>query len=65
MEIIDGIQVIKAQVPLKEMLDYSTQLRSVTAGEGTFTMSPSHYEPVPPNLQQEIVARYKKAQESK
>jgi elongation factor G len=65
MEVADGIQVIRAQVPAKEMLDYSTQLRSVTAGEGSFTMRPSHYDPVPPNLQQEIVAQFKKAQESK
>lgn len=65
MEVADGIQIIRAQVPAKEMLDYSTQLRSVTAGEGNFTMRPSHYDPVPPNLQQEIVAQFKKAQESK
>ena len=45
------------------MQDYSTQLRSITAGEGTFSMTHSHYEQVPPNLQQEIVAAYKKAQE--
>ena len=64
MEMIDGIQNISAQVPLKEMLDYSTQLRSITAGEGTFSMEPSHYDPLPGNLQQEIVAAYKKEQES-
>ena len=65
MEIVDGIQVIKAQVPLKEMQDYSTQLRSITAGEGTFTMTSSGYEQVPANLQQEIVSAFKKAQEDK
>jgi elongation factor G len=63
MEVHEGIQVITAQVPLAEMQDYSTKLRSITAGEGTFTMKPSHYEQVPPNVQAEIVARYKKAQE--
>ena len=64
MEIKDGIQHISAQVPLKEMQDYSTQLRSITAGEGTFHMSRSHYEAVPGNLQAEIVKAYKKSQEA-
>jgi elongation factor G len=63
MEMVEGIQVIRAQVPLKEMQDYSTQLRSMTAGEGAFTMKPSHYEPVPANVQQEIVAAHKAKQE--
>lgn len=59
MEVADGLQHIKAQVPLASMLDYSTQLRSITAGEGSFTMRFSHYEAVPPNLQAEIVQRRK------
>ncbi len=63
MEMDSGLQVIKAQVPMKEMQDYATQLRSITAGEGSFSMTQSHYEPVPPNVQQEIVAAHKKAQE--
>ena len=63
MEIDNGIQHISAQVPLKEMQDYSTQLRSITAGEGTFRMEMSHYEPVPGNLQAEIVKAYKAEQE--
>ena len=64
MEMKEGIQFISAQVPLKEMQDYSTQLRSITAGEGTFHMEMSHHEVVPANLQAEIVKAYKKAQES-
>ena len=63
MEIRDGIQVIKAQAPLKEMQDYSTQLRSITAGEGTFAMNFSGYEQVPANLQQEIMSAHKKSKE--
>jgi len=59
MEVTEGIQVIKAQCPLASMLDYSTQLRSITAGEGTFTMEFSHYEAVPPNLQAEVVHKRK------
>ena len=53
-----GIQRIQAQVPLAEMADYVTHLRSMTAGEGTFTVRPAHYEPVPPNVQQKIVAAH-------
>jgi elongation factor G len=60
MEMEDGVQTIKAQVPLASMLDYSTQLRSITAGEGTFTMKFAHYEAVPPNIQVEIVNQRKK-----
>jgi elongation factor G len=59
MEVVDGIQHIKAQSPLASMQDYATQLRSITAGEGTFSMKFSHYESVPPNLQSDIVARRK------
>ncbi len=64
MDAHGDIQVIQAQVPLKEALDYSAQLRSITAGEGSFTMEFSHYEPVPGNVQQEIVAAYLKEKES-
>lgn len=59
MEFEHGVQVIRAQCPLAVMLDYSTQLRSMTAGEGSFAMQFAHYEAVPPNLQAEIVARRK------
>jgi elongation factor G len=54
-----GIQTLEAQCPLAVMLDYSTQLRSMTAGEGTFTMEFAHYEAVPPQLQAEIVQKRK------
>jgi len=52
--------VIKAQVPLAEVSQYSSQLKSVTGGRGSFSMTLSHYEPVPPNVQQQIVAVYGK-----
>jgi elongation factor G len=57
MEMHDGVQTIKAQCPLASLLEYSTHLRSITAGEGTFTMTFAQYEAVPPNLQADIVAR--------
>ncbi len=56
--------VIKAQVPLAEVTQYNSQLKSVTGGRGTFSMSFSHYEVVPGNVQQQIVAAEAKARES-
>jgi elongation factor G len=55
---------IKAQVPLSEVTQYNSQLKSVTGGRGSYSMSLSHYEIVPPNIQQQVVAQYgKKKQE--
>lgn len=55
--------IIKAQVPLSEMLRYGNDLRSMTGGRGIYTLTFSHYEPVPSHLQDGIIANYK-AQES-
>ena len=57
-----GMIVIKAQVPLSEVAQYNSQLKSVTGGQGSYSMELSHYEPVPPNVQQQIVAQYAKKQ---
>ncbi|HEX8522835.1 MAG TPA: elongation factor G [Tepidisphaeraceae bacterium] len=59
-----GMAVVKAQAPLAEVMQYQSQLKSVTGGQGSFAMEFSHYEPVPPQVQQHIVAQYKpKAEE--
>jgi len=52
--------VIKAQVPLSEVTQYNSQLKSVTSGRGSYSMSLSHYEIVPSNVQQQIIAQYSK-----
>ena len=57
--------VIKAQVPLAEVSQYNSQLKSVTGGRGSYSMSLSHYEIVPPNIQQQVVAAYAKQKETK
>jgi elongation factor G len=49
---------VKAEVPLSELSQYQTELKSATGGHGFFTMAVSHYEPVPPNIQQQLVAEY-------
>ena len=48
-------QVIKAQVPLSEMLDYQSKLNSVTQARGTYHMQFSHYDPLPGNLSQKVI----------
>jgi len=54
-----GRQVIKAQVPMAEMFRYSVDLRSITSDRGTFSMEFSHYEEVPFDISEKIVAAYK------
>ncbi|MFW6161424.1 MAG: elongation factor G [Planctomycetota bacterium] len=53
-------QILEGQVPLASVANYSTQLRSMTGGEGSYTMEFSHYEPVPSNVQADIVAKAKR-----
>lgn len=50
-----GVRVIDAKVPLGEMFGYSSQIRSATAGRGTFTMEPLNYERVPEQVSEKIL----------
>lgn len=59
-----GLQVIKAQVPLAEMFDYAIDLRSMTQGRGFFTMKFSHYEEVPFQEAEKIIAAAKAEREA-
>ncbi|MFH0731818.1 MAG: elongation factor G [Candidatus Omnitrophota bacterium] len=56
-------QIVKAQVPLAEMLKYATELRSMTSGQGTYTMKFSYYEQVPDKVAQQIIAQAKTVKE--
>ncbi|MBI3991361.1 MAG: elongation factor G [Candidatus Omnitrophica bacterium] len=58
-----GFQFIKASVPFAEMLKYSTELRSMTGGRGSFSMKFSHYEEVPHRVVQPILEQFKKEKE--
>jgi len=59
-----GMAVIKATAPLAEVMQYQSQLKSVTGGQGSFVMELDHYEATPPHVQQQIAAQYKpKAEE--
>jgi elongation factor G len=49
-----NVTVVRAAVPLAEMFGYATTLRSMTSGRASYAMEPSHYEPVPNNIADEI-----------
>jgi elongation factor G len=55
-------QIIKAAVPMSEILTYAPDLRSMTSGRGTFHLEFSHYEEVPHHLTEKIVQESKQAQ---
>ncbi|HEV2123522.1 MAG TPA: elongation factor G, partial [Chloroflexota bacterium] len=52
-----GAQVIHALVPLSSMFGYTTELRSMTQGRAASSMEFAHYEPLPPQLAQELIAK--------
>ena len=55
-----GTVAIRAQVPLSELSNYQARLKSVTAGQGSFSIELSHYDPVPPNIQKDLAAQHSK-----
>ena len=63
MEARNGAQVINAFVPLSEMFGYSTDLRSKTQGRGNYSMEVDHYEDIPKNIAEAIIAKAKGTQE--
>jgi elongation factor G len=56
-------QIIRALVPMVEVLKYAPDLRSMTGGRGMFTMKPSHYEEVPAHLQDSVIAKMRQKKE--
>ncbi len=63
MEPRGGLQVIRAQVPMAEMFKYAIDLRSMTQGRGSFTSEFSHYEEVPAQIAEQVIAESKKKDE--
>ncbi len=59
----NGEVEIAGSAPLAELDGYQSKLKSITGGQGSYTMSFSHYEPVPPKLQSELIAAFKPGEE--
>ena len=58
-----GFLAIQAQVPLAEISNYGSSLSSISGGQGSYSMELSHYDPVPGNVQQQIIDKAKKEKE--
>ena len=54
-----GTQKVRAMVPLAEMFGYATDIRSKTQGRGTFSMEFEHYEPMPNNIAEALMAKFR------
>jgi len=59
----DGLQIIRANVPLAEMATYANDLKSITGGQGTFSMEHSYFDKVPPRETEQIIAQSKQDEE--
>ena len=58
-----GITEIKAHVPMSEILRYAPDLRSLTGGQGVFTMEFDHYEEAPAPIVEKVIAEHQKSKE--
>ncbi len=56
---VAGMVTISGRVPLSELNNYQARLKSVTAGHGSYVIELSHYEPVPPHVQQQLASQHK------
>jgi elongation factor G len=54
-----GLMEIEGQAPMAELSSFQSQLKSMTGGVGSYTMSLSHYDAVPPNVQQQLIDAFK------
>ncbi len=60
MDIKTGMQVVHAEVPMAEMLNYAPTLTSMTGGRGSFHMEKSHYDVVPPDFAEKVIEEAKR-----
>jgi elongation factor G len=58
-----GTMLVRGQVPLSELSNYQSRLNAMTSGQGRYTLALSHYDPVPPNTQQQLVGQFKVGEE--
>ncbi len=60
---VAGAMVVRGLAPLAELADYQSRLNAMTSGQGRYTLALSHYEAVPPAVQQQLVAGWKQRDE--
>jgi Translation elongation factors (GTPases) len=60
----DGLQLVEAEVPLSEMTDFTTFIRSSTQGRGHYSLTFERYEPLPGQLEQKVIDDAKELRES-
>ena len=63
MDVKGNTQIIRAQVPLAEMLNYAPTLTSLTGGRGSYHMEQSHYDTVPSHLADKVIEEAKRKKE--
>jgi len=57
MDTMGDLQVVRASIPMSSIANYETELKSMTGGQGSFTMEFSHYDILPAHLMQSIIAQ--------
>ena len=60
----DGLQLVEAEVPMSEMFDFTTYMRSSTQGRGRYTLEFQRYEPLPANLEAKVIEDAKELREA-
>lgn len=63
MDSIGDIQVVKASIAMAEVINYESELKSLTGGQGSYTMEFSHYDIVPPHIAEDVIKHSKKSTE--
>jgi elongation factor G len=58
-----GMLAVQGQVPLSELASYQSRLNAMTGGQGRYSIAFSHYEAVPPNVQQQLTSQYQVKEE--
>ena len=58
-----GAAAVRGQVPMAELASYQSRLNAMTSGQGRYTITLSHYEAVPPNVQQVLMGQYRGREE--
>ncbi len=55
---VAGTMIVRGQVPMSELNSYQSRLNAMTSGQGRYTIALSHYEAVPPSVQQQLMAQH-------